>query len=242
MTNFHSLKAYLDNEVARIQVPAFIENDPVQFVHNYSCKQDIEIVAFIVATIAWGRRQMILRNAERMLDKLGRSPYDYVMSEGYKRLGTANVHRTFFEQDLAGMLHGFHDILTHYDSMEACLASCFEGRASEITAWDIAPMLRLSYKVDKSALKRINMALRWLVRNEGAVDLGLWTFIKPSQLYIPLDVHVANTARRLGLLRRKSNDRKAVEELTTVLRSFCPEDPVKYDFALFGVGVGEGQT
>ncbi|MDR0891215.1 MAG: DUF2400 domain-containing protein, partial [Mediterranea sp.] len=104
-------------------------------------------------------------------------------------------------------------------------------------AWDIAPKLYLPYNVEKSALKRINMALRWLVRTDGIVDLGLWTFIRPSQLYIPLDVHVADTARRLGLLQRKSNDRKAVEELTATLRTFCPDDPVKYDFALFGLGV-----
>ncbi|MDR0892481.1 MAG: TIGR02757 family protein [Mediterranea sp.] len=231
------MKEYLDEQVARINVPQFIEFDPVQFVHRYTRLQDVEIVAFTVATIAWGKRESILKDATRMLQKMGCSPYDYVMEGGYRQLGTANVHRTFFEHHLATMLRGFHEILSHHDSMEAYLRSCFEERAAEVDAWDIAPKLYLPYNVDKSALKRINMALRWLVRTDGIVDLGVWSFIRPSQLYIPLDVHVANTARGLGLLQRKSNDRKAVEELTATLRTFCPDDPVKYDFALFGLGV-----
>ncbi|MDR0938398.1 MAG: TIGR02757 family protein [Mediterranea sp.] len=235
-----SIKAYLDEQVARINVPLFIESDPVKFVHRYARLQDVEIVAFAVATIAWGKRETILRDATRMLDQLGSSPYDYVMGGGYRRLGTANVHRTFFEQDLAAMLHGFHEILASHDSLEAYLHTCLGEQAEggvEANAWNIAPRLRLPYNVEKSALKRVNMALRWLVRTDGIVDLGVWKFIDPSRLYIPLDVHVANTARQLGLLRRKSNDRKAVEELTARLRDFCPEDPVKYDFALFGLGV-----
>ena len=242
------LKEYLDEQTIRINTPAFIENDPVQFPRRYTRLQDIEIAAFLTATIAWGNRTMILRSAERMLSKMGESPCDFVMNEGYKTLGTANVHRTFFEQDLAYMLRGYRNILLQFGSIKAFLESIPDLN----TAWDITRALRSEIikandnnhnskcfpsNFEKSALKRINLALRWLVRNDGIVDLGVWTFIKPNQLYIPLDVHVGNTARKLGILQRTSSDRKAVEELTGKLREFCPEDPVKYDFALFGIGI-----
>jgi len=208
-------------------------------------------VSFIVANIAWGKRTVILRDAERMLAKMGVSPYDYVMNEGYRSLGTANVHRTFFEPDLAYMLRGFRHIYTSHESMDAFVAQQGAGDA-DAPAWYAASLLQAAMRaanggennsrcipsdLEHTALKRINMALRWLVRDDGIIDLGVWKCIKPRQLYIPLDVHVGNTARKLGLLRRAGNDRKAVEELTARLREFCPEDPVKYDFALFGIGI-----
>jgi len=244
------LKEYLDEQTLRINAPAFIENDPVQFPRRYTQLQDIEIAAFLTATIAWGNRTMILKSAEQMLSKMGESPYDFVMNEGYKTLGTANIHRTFFEQDLAYMLKGYRNILLRFKSLEAFLESFPDLH----TAWDITSVLSSEMKkangntsnskcfpsnFEKSALKRINLALKWLVRNDSIVDLGVWTFLKPNQLYIPLDVHVGNTARELGLLQRANNDRKAVEQLTGKLREFCPEDPVKYDFALFGSGVNK---
>ena len=243
-----NLKEYLDKETIRINTPAFIESDPVQFPRRYTRLEDVEISAFLTATIAWGNRTMILKSAERMFAKMGESPCDFVMNEGYKTLGTANIHRTFFEQDLVYMLRGFRNILLHFGSVKAFLTS----KSDLNNAWDITAALRseimnandnkhnskcFSSNFDKSALKRINLALRWLVRDDGIVDLGVWNFLKPSQLYIPLDVHVGNTARKLGLLQRTSNDRKTVEQLTAKLREFCPEDPVKYDFALFGIGV-----
>jgi uncharacterized protein (TIGR02757 family) len=248
--NIH-LKQYLDEAVARINTPSFIDNDPVQFLHRYLHLQDIEIVAFTVATITWGRRPLILRDALRMLDKMGSSPYDYVMNEGYRNLGTANVHRTFFEQDLNYMLRGFNRIYAAHPSLETFLQISVIDR-SEAPAWDLCRALRSEMilanddtcnakcfpaRFEASALKRINLALRWLVRNDGIVDLGVWTLLKPSQLCIPLDVHVGRTARTLGLLIRKNDDRKAAEQLTAALRHFCPEDPVKYDFALFGIGM-----
>ena len=243
-----SLKDYLDEQANRINTQAFIKNDPVQFPHRYTRLQDIEIVAFLTATIAWGKRSIILKSAERMLSKMGESPYDFVMNEGYKTFGTANVHRTFFEPDLAYMLKGFRSILLRFESIETFLKNIPDLN----NAWDITGVLYseimkanenkhnskcFSSNFEKSALKRINLALRWLVRDDGIVDLGVWTFMIPSQLYIPLDVHVGNTARRLGILQRTNNDRKAVEQLTAKLREFCPEDPVKYDFALFGIGI-----
>jgi uncharacterized protein (TIGR02757 family) len=242
------MKNFLDEQVQRINTKQFIETDPVQFPLRYKRLQDIEIVSFVVSTITWGKREMILRSAERMLAKMGDSPYDFVMNEGYTALGSDNIHRTFFEPDLAYMLRGFRKILLENDSIESFLQ---KQRVQD--AWQIANALQtemmaannskqnskcLPLRFEKSALKRLNLALRWLVRNDGIVDLGVWNLLKPSQLYIPLDVHVAHIARELGILQRKSNDRRAVEELTAVLREFCPEDPVKYDYALFGIGVG----
>ncbi|MDR1332586.1 MAG: TIGR02757 family protein, partial [Tannerella sp.] len=242
------IKAFLDEQAALTNTPAFAENDPVQFPRRYAKLQDIEIVSFVIATISWGNRKMILNNAERLLSRWGDSPYDYVMNEGYRVLGKANVHRTFFEHDLAYMLHGFRHIFASYGSLDNFLTQRNAGQA-DAPAWFAASAMQAEMmkahggqcngkcfpaNLGYAALKRINMALRWLVRNDRIVDLGVWNCIRPHQLFIPLDVHVGNTARELGLLQRKSNDRKAVEELTARLRVYCPEDPVKYDFALFG--------
>ena len=243
------MKNFLDEQVQLINTPSFIESDPVQFPRRYKRLQDIEIVSFVVSAITWGKREMILRNADRMLAKMGDSPYDFVMNEDYHVFGKENIHRTFFEPDLAYMLHGFRKIFSENDSIES-----FLQKQQAHDAWAIACALQteitvanggkqnakcLPLRFEKSALKRLNLALRWLVRNDGIVDLGVWKILKPSQLHIPLEVHVANVARELGILQRKSNDRRAVEELTAVLRTFCSEDPVKYDFALFGIGIGE---
>jgi uncharacterized protein (TIGR02757 family) len=242
------VKNFLDEQVQFINTRSFIKTDPVQFPRRYELLQDIEIVSFVVSSITWGKREMILRSSDRMLAKMGDSPYNFVMNEDFNALGKANIHRTFFEPDLAYMLHGFRKIYIENESVESFLA---KKRAKN--AWQIATALQtemqsanngktntrncLPLRHETSALKRLNMALRWLVRNDGIVDLGVWKLLKPSDLYIPLDIHVANISRELGLLTRKSNDRRAVEELTAVLCGFCPEDPVKYDFALFGMGI-----
>jgi uncharacterized protein (TIGR02757 family) len=241
------IKAYLDEHAERINRPAFIDSDPVQFPRRYKNLQDIEIVSFSVAAIAWGKRSLILRDAERMLAKMGECPYDYVMNEGYKNLGTANVHRTFFEQNMTYMLRGFRHFYMSYGSMDDYMASCYEKtpqklvealRESALKANDNQKDIRCySSNLESTALKRVNLALRWLVRNDGIVDLGVWKSMKPDMLYIPLDVHVSNTAREIGLLARRNNDWKAVEELTGKLRTYNPADPILYDFALFGIGV-----
>lgn len=241
------IKAYLDEHAERMNRPDFIESDPVQFPRRYKNLQDIEIVSFLVAAIAWGKRAIILRDAERMLAKMGESPFDYLMNEGYKRLGTANVHRTFFEQNMAYMLRGFRRFYTSYASMDEYMASCGEKtpqklvealRESALEANHNQKDIRCySSDLRNTALKRVNLALRWLVRNDGIVDLGVWKSMTPDLLYIPLDVHVGNTARAIGLLTRRNNDWKAVEELTDKLRAYNHEDPVLYDFALFGIGI-----
>jgi len=221
----------------------FIKNDPVQFPHRYKKRKDIEIAAFLSATIAWGRRDLILRSAEKMFALIGQSPYDYVMSGEYKKLKNKNIHRTFFESDLKYYCRGLKHCYTLYGCLEKlfmCTDDVWEGISLFRMEMAIANDEDFSKHISNpgmldnngSACKRLNLALRWLVR-KGPVDLGIWKSIKPSALYIPLDVHVARSARRLGLLKRKYNDKKAVIELTLKLREFCPDDPVKYDFALF---------
>ncbi len=248
-----NIKELLDEQVLKINTPDFIKDDPVQFPRRFDKLQDIEIVAFTTATIAWGKRSMILRDTERMLSLMNNTPYEFVMNKGFETLGNANVHRTFFQPDLAYMLRGFYSIYSKYESINNMVKELGIGNDSA-PAWKLCKTVReLSYKANNgcynsqcfpsnfnsSALKRINLAIKWLVRDDGIVDLGVWDCIKPSQLYIPLDVHVGNTARKLNLLRRKSNDRKSVEELTTILREFNPNDPIVYDFALFGIGVND---
>ena len=246
-------KEYLDLQTEHINTADFIAKDPVYFPRQYNRMEDIEIAAFTTAVIAWGNRKSILADGERMFSIMNHSPFDYVMSRGYELLGKTNLHRTFFEYDLKYILNGLREIFSEYGSIEAYLSNSFKNSRSLINPWDIASIIEGKIRSangnipnrecarffagDTSALKRVNLALRWLVRNDGIVDMGVWSIIKPSQLYIPLDVHVGNTARRMGLLKRRSNDRKAVEELTARLRDFCPDDPVRYDFALFGMGV-----
>jgi len=202
------------------------------------------------ATIAWGRRDIILRSAEKMFALMDLKPYDFVISGDFKKLKNKNIHRTFFESDLKYFCKGLKHIYTQYGNMENLFLS---QSKKECNVWngfylfreEMAKANKGEYSIhvsnagkedeNGSACKKFNLALRWLVR-EGPVDLGLWKKIKPSALYIPLDVHVARTARKMGLLGRKSNDKKSVIMLTEKLREFCPQDPVKYDFALFGAG------
>jgi len=237
------LKGFLDEWVCKINVPAYIETDPVQFPLKYSPLLDREVAAFLTATITWGNRKMILKSASSMFEKMGSSPYDFIMSEGYAKLGSGNIHRTFFEKDLVYICKGLRACYMEFGSLEGV----FAGRSS---LWEGIDAFRnilaaangglfskhVSNPTTNSACKRLHLALRWLVRNDGIVDHGIWSTITPSELYIPLDVHVGRVSRSLGMLDRNQNDKKAVESLTALLRSYCPEDPVKYDFALFGIG------
>ena len=248
------IRELLDTEAARINRPEFIGNDPVQFPRRFSRLQDIEIAAFLSAIIAWGRRTMICRDAERMLALMDNEPYKYVMDKGYEDLDPSlNIHRTFFARHLQYFLRGLRRIYSSYGSLDAFAAQLNVGDA-EAPSWKLVEEMEkvmreendgdncsqcLPVNLDSTALKRINMALRWLVRDDGIVDIGVWKSIDKSKLYIPLDVHVGNTARYLGLLQRRANDRKSVDQLTAALRTLRPEDPVFYDYALFGIGVGE---
>ncbi len=245
------LKELLDQEAERINRPEFIGADPVQFPRMFSEARDIEIAALLSATIAWGNRKMICRDCTKMLSLMDMQPYNYTIDEGYEDLPDGNIHRTFFNANLRHYLRGLRLIYTEHGSLQAFARSL--GIADEkFPAWALAEgigrKLReandgvadsrcLPQNLDTTALKRLNMALRWLVRTDGIVDLGIWDVITPAQLYIPLDVHVSDVSRELGLLSRKSNDKKAVCLLTERLRNFRPDDPVIYDYALFGIGM-----
>lgn len=248
------LKKLLDAKVEKYNRKEFIGNDPVSFPHAFSDRKDIEVAALLASVIAWGNRRMILRSGHKMLfDIMQGRPYDFVMQADLQKLdAAANIHRTFFVRDLVYLCRGLRQIYLEHETLERL----FEHR----TVWDGIASLRNSLACANgsaftrhisspeavsgrpaSACKRLHMMLRWLCRRDGIVDLGIWNNIPPSDLMIPLDVHVARTGRALGLVQRKQNDRRTVEELTSHLREFSPDDPVKYDFALFGVGV-DGDT
>jgi len=244
------LKDLLNLAAERYNTPDFIETDPIQFPRKYKLKQDIEISAFLTATITWGKRPLILKSAEKMHRIMGVSPFDYIMEKGYEKLAQSNIHRTFFENDMAYLCRGLHAIYLNYDTCESLFSA---EPSSDERLWNALHTFRqqiinandpfahrsikhISNPVN-AACKRLHLALKWLVRNDGIVDIGLWKEISPSELKIPLDIHVIRTAYTLGLLERKQNDRKAVEELTTNLKRFNPEDPTLYDYALFGLGI-----
>lgn len=242
----------LEEEAQRINSPAFIEEDPVQFPRRFSDIRDIEITALLSAMIAWGNRKMICRDADRLLNLMNNEPYLYMKSGAFEETDDGrNIHRTFFARDLKYFLRGMQRIYQKFPSLDA-LGESIRLNEEEFPAWCLVEEIQkfmseanggatcsqcFPTNLKSTALKRINMALRWLVRDDGIVDMGVWKSIPKSKLFIPLDVHVGNVSRRLGLLERKSNDRKSVEELTAVLRQFDPSDPVKYDFALFGIGI-----
>ena len=242
------LKNKLEELYLEYNRPDFIPKDPVKFPHRYKKKSDREIAAFIAATIAWGRRDLILRSGERIFETLGPSPYSYVMEEKFLSLDDRgkSLHRTFFEGDLKYFCRGLRACYTKYDSLEALFTqsdNIFDGislfRRTMAEGNGGLYSKHVANPDSGSACKRLNLALRWLIRREGPVDLGLWKSISPASLIIPLDVHVGRISRKLGLLQRKANDRKSALFLTDSLRAFCPEDPCKYDLALFGYGVGE---
>lgn len=246
------IKDILEFYSDKINSPEFIADDPVQFPRRFSDHRDCEIAALLASTIAWGRRPMIIRDAGRMFGLMDWQPYKYMMDEEYEELpGQMNLHRTFFVRNLQHWLRGLRSVYSEYATLDDFARAVGAGEA-DYPAVRLAEALNarmaaadngavdsrcLPLNLATSALKRLNMALRWLVRDDGIVDLGLWRSIKPAQLRIPLDVHVGRTARQLGLLDRNAADRRSVEILTEKLRTFNHLDPVKYDFALFGLGV-----
>ena len=245
------IKELLDFEAKRINSVDFINKDPVQFPRRFETLQDIEVVSFLSAMIAWGNRKMICNNIEKMLGLMDYSPYRYMMDKGYEDLDPKiNIHRTFFANHFQHFLKGLRWIYKKYGSLDN-FANTNKISEDEAPAWKLVELINsvlkdqngencsrcLPLNLNQSALKRVNMALRWLVRDDGIVDMGVWNSIPKSKLYIPLDVHVGNVSRELGLLTRKQNDRKSVEELTQILRTFRPDDPAIYDFALFGIGI-----
>ena len=247
------LKEFLDEKVILYNNPTFIETDPIQIPHKFSLKEDIEIAAFLTATISWGNRKMIIKNASKMMDLLDNSPYDFILNHQEKDLEQIQnfVHRTFNTIDFLQFIKSLQHIYKNYNGLENVL-SIKDNSNNYQTAihqfkgifFEVEHALRtqkhISDPLKNSAAKRINMFLRWMVRNDKTgVDFGLWKTHNPANLSCPLDVHSGNVARKLKLLLRKQNDWKAVAELDKNLRILDKTDPVKYDFALFGLGVFE---
>ncbi|TDD98679.1 TIGR02757 family protein [Flavobacterium cellulosilyticum] len=248
------LKSFLDEKVIQYNTLDFIESDPVQIPHLFSQKEDIEIAGFLSATIAWGNRKMIIKNSHKMMDLMGNSPYDFVMSHSEYDLERMEsfVHRTYNGQDFTSFIRGLQHIYKNHDGLEAVFSKQQEPNSMQKSISEFKKVFfeiphqyrtqkHISDPMNGSAAKRINMMLRWFCRQDNkGVDLGIWKSISPSILSCPLDVHSGNVARKLGMLTRKQNDGKALTELDTKLRELDPNDPAKYDFALFGLGVFEG--
>jgi len=249
------LKSFLDEKHNQYNQPNFIESDPIQVPHRFEQKEDIEIAAFLSATIAWGKREMIIKNATKMMSACHDSPYEFITSDtDFDTSAIAEFkHRTFNGLDFKFFLEALRNIYKNHGGLQAVFEFGYEKNKSlygaisyfrevffEINHPD-RTMKHVSNPMKNSASKRICMFLMWMIRNDKrGVHFGLWDKIPASELIIPLDVHAGNTARALGLLTQKQNDRKAAEEITSKLKVFCPEDPIKYDFSLFGLGVFEG--
>lgn len=245
---------FLDEKAEEFNTPNYIETDPIQIPHRYSLRQDIEISGFFVSIIAWGNRKSIIKNADKMMGIMGNSPYDFVMNvqeSHFSIIERKAVHRTFNVEDFKVFVFNLKRVYQENENLE----NLFLLRDGEINFYHALERFRniflgselhrshkhigSSYK--KSACKRLMMYLRWMVRKDNkGVDFGIWDKLDPAYLSCPLDVHSGNIARKLGILERKQNDWKAVEELDLKLRKYNPQDPALYDFALFGLGALEG--
>lgn len=252
--NKTELKEFLDTKVSLYNNSKFIDSDPIKIPHKFSKKEDIEIIGFLTATIAWGNRKSIITNANKMAKLMDFSPFDFVINHRASDLENLNgfVHRTFNAEDFKQFIKSLRHIYQTHGGLESIFNKYCTEESLQVSIhkfknvfFEIKHLKRsekhVSDPLRNSAAKRINMYLRWMVRNDNnGVDFGIWKSLKPSQLSCPLDVHSGNVARKLGLLKRKQNDAKALLELDTALRKLDPTDPVKYDFALFGLGVFEG--
>lgn len=246
--NFEELKEFLDFKTNQYNSRDFIETDPIQIPHQFTKKEDIEISAFLVATIAWGQRKSIIKSGNRLVEIMEHSPFEFVQNYSSQELNF--VHRTFNHIDLDFFFRSLQHIYQN-GGLELAFSEHKEiprvkGRIVNFRTQFLSTEHKkrsekhLSNPLKHSAAKRLNMFLRWMVRNDKqGVDFGIWKSISPSELYLPLDVHTANNARDLGILTRKQNDWKALEEIMNTLQKMDANDPVKYDFALFGLGAFE---
>lgn len=246
------LKDFLDEKADFYNNPSFIENDPIQIPHRFSLKQDIEIAGFLTATISWGNRKSIINNAQKMMNFLGNSPYDFVMNFRDSDLDFIEdkaVHRTFNTEDFKYFIRNLQRIYlknetlenlflikekeeNFYHALERFRTEFFKENDSHRSTKHVSS----TYK--NSSAKRLMMFLRWMVRQDKkGVDFGIWKNIDQKNLSVPLDVHTGNISRKLNLIQRTQNDWTTVLEMDSVLRKFDAEDPAKYDFALFGLGV-----
>lgn len=250
------IQKFLDSTVTKFNRPDFIQDDPISLPHQFSKKQDIEIIGFWVAMLAWGQRKTIINKGRELIELMDGAPHDFMVNhQEIDRKKFLNFkHRTFQATDTLYFL----EFLSSFYKKNKSLESAFSDgiKPTDVTTENgLAHFHELFFSlpdapqrtrkhiatpIRKSTCKRLNMFLRWMVRNDNkGVDFGIWNTIKTSQLLIPLDVHVDRVGRSLGLIKRKQTDWKTVLELTEELRKFDPNDPVKYDFALFGTGVLE---
>ncbi len=245
------LKEFLEEAYYKYNSKSFIDNDPICIPHLFTKPLDIEIAGFLSATIAWGNRKSIIANGNKLMQLMDFTPYDFIINSTKKDLLPFEkfVHRTFNGKDCVFFINSLKNIYLKHKSLE----QCFAGNGSNVK--DIIVNFRNEFlstkhlpRVEKhvsnpdanSSAKRLCMFLRWMVRKDKqGVDFGIWKSINMNQLCLPLDVHTGNIGRQLGLLQRKQNDWKAVEELTNKLKEFDANDPVKYDFSLFGIGVNK---
>lgn len=247
------LKPLLDQINDSVEQQDYIPHDPVQFMHLFTEKKDIEIAGFLAATMAWGRRDIVIAKVDDLLKRMNYRPFEFVMSYEQKSFGVLNgfKHRTFKPIDIHGIILALQQIYREYDDFESFWKMCREIGLNQNRPFlaifheqffakssDLAERTKkhVSNPEKGSTCKRLYMYLRWTVRKNSPVDLGIWNFIEPSELLIPFDVHVARQARRYGLIIRKTDDWKTVNKLTDTLRFLNPEDPARYDYALFGIG------
>lgn len=247
------IKPYLDEINDRVEQADYIVDDPVQFIHAFDKKRDREIAGFLAATMAWGRRDIVIAKVEDLLNRMENDPFRFVMNydqNEYSRLQTFK-HRTFKPIDMHGIFLGLKNIYARFNDFESFWGRCYRQSKEENRSLmalfhhnffdgcdDLASRTRkhISNPEKGSTCKRLYMFLRWMIRKNSPVDVGIWNFIEPSELLIPFDVHVSRQAKKYGLVSRKSNDWKTVNQLTENLRILNPKDPVRYDYALFGIG------
>lgn len=249
-----TLAELLIDRYNRYNVPAYVDDDPIKIPHIFSRKEDIEIAAFLSASIAWGLRKTIINNGLKLMKMMDMAPYQFVMEADEKDLEVLNgfVHRTFNGIDCRYFILSLRNIYQNYGGPEQVFTKGFQKDESILSSLIYFRGVFLSIPHDKrtekhvsdvsrnSTAKRLNMLLRWMVRSDNqCIDFGLWKDIPTSALMLPLDVHTGNVGRALGILTRKQNDWFAVEEITSFLRSIDPNDPVKFDYALFGMGLNK---
>lgn len=251
MLSFSELKDFLDEKADIYNNVEFVQDDPVQIPHRFNLKQDIEIAGFLAATISWGNRKSIIKSADKMLEIMGNSPYDFVLNHSESDLNAIkdkSIHRTFNGEDFGYFISRFKEIYTENRSLEDLFLvhenennfqhSIERFRQKFLGVEKHRTHKHVSSPYKNSSSKRIIMFLRWMTRKDNrGVDLGIWKNIDQKHLSIPLDVHTGNISRKLGLVTRTQNDWKTVEELDVAIRKFDDKDPAKYDFALFGLGV-----
>lgn len=237
------IKDLLEELTEKYNVRSFIETDPIQFPRRFDLLQDVEISALLTSVITWGRRDIVCRDADKLHQLLGASPYEYIMSCRWSALENSarNIHRTFFERDLWNICKGLYIYYSDHESLEELFTSeggLIEG-LNQLSA--LANTKHISSPQTQSPCKRTNLMLRWLVRNDGIVDMGVWKHVNPSTLIIPLDVHVGRVSRMIWDDLPRTERLKTALAITNYLAKLCPQDPCKYDFALFGFGEEHGK-